>query len=255
MCAAAGQSRQLAPGDRVLLLACDPSMYVELVSCDLAGGGGSDGAATAAAAEDRAGSRPSKLPRLGDEQPAQQDGQPEQQQQQDGQQQQSGQQQQDGQKQQQQQQQAPAAGAVAAAGGPVVLVLVGVQGAGKSTFCDALIQRTQQQQQQGQQKGQPQGQPQRLPAPRWVRVNQDSIAGPGRRGTREQCLDAARAALQRGDSCLIDRTNVDQDQRRPFVRLAQQQGAKVRGSVVGRGGWLEGRVGCQLPDGGCAAGI
>lgn len=49
----------------------------------------------------------------------------------------------------------------------------------------------------------------------------------GKRGTREQCLEAARQALGRGDSVLIDRTNVTQDQRRPFVRLAAQQGAQV----------------------------
>ncbi|KAL4419776.1 hypothetical protein ABPG75_006874 [Micractinium tetrahymenae] len=275
----AGQSRLLSPGDRVLLLACDPSMYVELGACDSSGsGGGGGGAPAAAAAADGAEERPSKRSRPDNEQQAQQDGQQQQQaqqaqqdgqqqqqqQQQDGQQQQQQQAQQDGQQQQQQQQQAQSGGqqqqqqqapsAAASAAGvnpvpPVVLVLVGVQGAGKSTFCNALMQRTQQpaQQQQGQQQPgqaqaeglqeqqhpqqpaqqQQQAQQQHPQAPRWVRINQDSIAGPGRRGTREQCLDAARAALQRGHSCLIDRTNVDQDQRRPFVRLAQQQGAQV----------------------------
>ncbi|KAL4430393.1 hypothetical protein ABPG77_002199 [Micractinium sp. CCAP 211/92] len=257
----AGQSRLLAPGDRVLLLACDPSMHVELISCDT--GGGSGDAAAAAAGAGGPEQRPSKRARSGCEQQAQQDGQPEQQQQQQGcQQQQDGepeqqqqqqrqqqQRQQDGQQQrngqQQQEEQAPSAGVVAAAGAsvpPVMLVLVGVQGAGKSTFCNALIRRKQQQQghqQAGQaqprgsqQQEQQQQQQQQQQEPRWVRINQDSIAGPGRRGSREQCLEAARAALQRGDSCLIDRTNVGQDQRRPFVRLAQQQGAQAHCLVL-----------------------
>lgn len=221
----AGQSRQLAPGDRVLLLACDPSMYVELVSCDSAGDGGGSGAEVVAAAEAEDERRPSKRLRGGDEQQVQQDGRREQQQaQQDCQ-------------QQGPQEQALSAHAAGTAGGPapaVLLVLVGVQGAGKSTFCDALIQRTQQQQQAGQARSRSQSeqQQQQQQAPRWVRVNQDSIAGPGRRGTREQCLEAARAALQRGDSCLVDRTNVDQDQRRPFVRLAQQQGVEAHCLVL-----------------------
>ena len=78
---------------------------------------------------------------------------------------------------------APAAH-VAAVTQPVVLILVGLQGSGKSTFCQGLQQRSQL---------------------RWSRINQDSIAGPGKRGTREQCLEAARHALQGGSSVAIDR--------------------------------------------------
>jgi len=38
----------------------------------------------------------------------------------------------------------------------------------------------------------------------WIRCNQDTINN-GKRGTRKQCLTLARQALQRGQSCIIDR--------------------------------------------------
>lgn len=64
---------------------------------------------------------------------------------------------------------APAAAAAAPNGRPMVLVLCGVQGSGKSTFCGA------------------------LPQPPWGRVNQDTL------GSREKCLRTM-WALVRGDS-------------------------------------------------------
>ena len=74
----------------------------------------------------------------------------------------------------------------------VCLILVGVQGSGKSTFSAVLAERS---------------------ALQWVRINQDSIAGTGRRGTRELCLEAAQEALQQGKSVIIDRTNLNQARR------------------------------------------
>ena len=92
---------------------------------------------------------------------------------------------------------------------PVVLVLCGVQGAGKSTFALALVQ-------QGQ---------------RWVRVNQDSVAS-GRKGSRQQCLSAAKAALEQGSGVVIDRTNVTPGQRAPFVAQARLAGAPIHCLVL-----------------------
>ena len=57
----------------------------------------------------------------------------------------------------------------------------------------------------------------------------------GQRGTREQCLEEAQRALSRGESVLIDRTHVNPDQRRPFLRLAQQLGVQVGEEGVGAG--------------------
>ena len=65
----------------------------------------------------------------------------------------------------------------------------------------------------------------------------------GRRGTREQCLEAAARALAGGASVVVDRTGVTQDQRRPFVRLAQQHGVQVGGWRVAEGKRVAGRLG------------
>lgn len=136
-----GQSAALAPGDRVLLMATDPSVFVEL--------GASSSEAGAAAA--------------------------------------------------------------AAAARRVALVLVGISGSGKSTFAAELARRS---------------------ARPWRRVNQDTIDGGGR-GTREQCLQAARAALQAGQDVIVDRTNVSREQRAGFIDAARSLGAEVGG--CGRG--------------------
>lgn len=58
-------------------------------------------------------------------------------------------------------------------------------------------------------------------------LRQDSIAGPGRRGTRAQCVTAARRALVAGRGCLIDRCNFDATQRRDFIALAQELQCQV----------------------------
>jgi aprataxin len=93
---------------------------------------------------------------------------------------------------------------------PPLIVLVGLQGAGKSTFAAALQGRA------GAGGG---------GTLRWTRVCQDVIAGPGRRGTRAQCVAAAAAALRRGEGVIIDRTNVTAEQRFDFLAAARAAGA------------------------------
>ncbi len=92
----------------------------------------------------------------------------------------------------------PAGFAAAAGVAPVVVILVGVPGSGKSTFCARLIA-----------KGNT----------TWVRVNQDSISN-GRRGSKQQCLAAARNAVLAGHSCILDRCHQDAQQRTDFIKLA-----------------------------------
>lgn len=92
----------------------------------------------------------------------------------------------------------PAGSAAAAGAAPVVVILVGVPGSGKSTFCARLVA-----------KGNT----------TWVRVNQDSISN-GRRGSKQQCLAAARSAVLAGHSCILDRCHQDAQQRSDFIKLA-----------------------------------
>eukprot|EP00891_Asterochloris_glomerata_P006087 jgi/Astpho2/6087/Aster-04034 len=102
-------------------------------------------------------------------------------------------------------------------GAPVVLLMVGPVGSGKSTFAGRLI-------------GQGQAQ--------WVRVNQDTISGTQKPGSRQQCLAAARHILQAGKSCIIDRTHVTKEQRADFLALARDKGAEAHAVVLN----LESRV-------------
>ena len=92
----------------------------------------------------------------------------------------------------------PAGSAAAAGAAAVVVILVGVPGSGKSTFCARLIA-----------KGNT----------TWVRVNQDSVSN-GRRGSKQQCLAAAREAVLAGHSCILDRCHQDAQQRSDFIKLA-----------------------------------
>jgi len=84
---------------------------------------------------------------------------------------------------------------------PVVLLLVGPPGAGKSTVCA------------------------RLPRDAWTVVNQDTAGKRGKPGTRKQCVDAATRALQSGKHVAIDRCGLTVEQRGDFIALAAAHGA------------------------------
>ena len=70
-----------------------------------------------------------------------------------------------------------------------VIILVGLPGAGKSTFCDLF--------------------------PKHVQINQDSL------GNRGDCINAMKRQLSQGKSVIIDRTNITKAQRRYFVDIAK----------------------------------
>lgn len=129
----------------MLLLGCDPSMFVEVKAAPAPAAAGTAAAdnAAAAAATGEASARqggsepPSKRARTEGAAAAPGSAQ-----------------------QQQGRQPGGSTAAAAAAGSPVMLVLVGAQGAGKSTFCKELQRKTER----------PGGHR------RWARVNQDTIA-------------------------------------------------------------------------------
>ncbi|KAG6556035.1 hypothetical protein Mapa_001976 [Marchantia paleacea] len=80
----------------------------------------------------------------------------------------------------------------------VLLILIGVPGSGKSTFCSKLMSNG---------------------AQPWIQICQDIIAN-GKRGTKQQCLRQAESALLRRRSVVIDRCNIDIKQRQDFLELA-----------------------------------
>lgn len=86
-------------------------------------------------------------------------------------------------------------------GKPIVVLLMGAPGSGKSTFCEHVI---------------------RSSTRPWVRVCQDTI-GNGKAGTKSQCLKSATSALEDGKSVFIDRCNLDREQRAEFVKLGSPQ--------------------------------
>ncbi|XP_009628444.1 transcription factor bHLH140 isoform X3 [Nicotiana tomentosiformis] len=80
---------------------------------------------------------------------------------------------------------------------PIMVILMGAPGSGKSTFCDLVM---------------------RVSTRPWVRICQDTI-GNGKAGTKNQCLTGAASALKEGKSVFIDRCNLDREQRADFLKL------------------------------------
>lgn len=97
--------------------------------------------------------------------------------------------------------------------GPILLVLCGPQGAGKSYFCNQLMNSCQQQNNN------------------WTHLSQDTISK-GKSGSREQVERAANKALQEGKSVVVDRMHLDAAQRAHFVRVAQANNVPVHAVVL-----------------------
>lgn len=76
-----------------------------------------------------------------------------------------------------------------------VIILVGLPGAGKSTFCWNF--------------------------PEYSHINQDRL------GNRNDCINALKRSLSKGRSAVIDRTNISKAQRRYFIDVAKDHGADV----------------------------
>lgn len=93
---------------------------------------------------------------------------------------------------------------------PIVVILVGAPGSGKSTFCDHVM---------------------RVSTRPWVRVCQDTI-GNGKAGTKAQCLAISSTSLTDGKSILIDRCNLDKEQRADFIKLKELHQVDVHAVVL-----------------------
>jgi len=93
---------------------------------------------------------------------------------------------------------------------PVVLIMVGTVGSGKTTFAQALVDEH---------------------PHHWSRVCQDIVRG-GKSGTRQQCLAALSRAIADGKSVVVDRCNLDAGQRADFVALAKASQASVHSVVL-----------------------
>jgi DNA 3'-phosphatase len=98
-------------------------------------------------------------------------------------------------------------------GRPVLLILCGAQGSGKSTFCKQLLGEQERNNDDG----------------HWVHLSQDTI-NKGKPGKREKVEEEARAALERGHSVVVDRMHLDPEQRGYFVQVAKS--AQVPAHVV-----------------------
>jgi methylglyoxal/glyoxal reductase len=116
--------------------------------------------------------------------------------------------------------------------GPILLILCGVQGSGKSTFCEKVLD--------GARRAASYraciGKEDEWNVPtdeevdeqlandthKWLVVSQDTINN-GKPGKREKVEDEARVALRQGRSVIVDRMHIDVEQRRYFVDLAAQE--------------------------------
>ncbi|CAD7701142.1 unnamed protein product [Ostreobium quekettii] len=93
---------------------------------------------------------------------------------------------------------------------PTILLMIGAQGAGKSTFANGLVE-----------KG-------FLP---WVRINQDTIRN-GTRGRRPECVMLVKHYLSLGYCCVVDRMNYTVEQRRDFIELAKDLDVPIHAVIL-----------------------
>lgn len=109
--------------------------------------------------------------------------------------------------------------------GPIMLILAGVQGSGKSTFCQQVllgqidIGSSNKQAAATPSSNNPQQQEQQQH--QWIWLSQDTINN-GKSGKREKVESEARQAIQQGHSVIIDRMHLDPEQRKYFVDIAKE---------------------------------
>lgn len=96
--------------------------------------------------------------------------------------------------------------------GPILLLLVGVQGSGKSTFCAELADDPDSKQ-------------------RWVHLSQDTISQ-GKPGKRHQVEEATRQALREGKSVVVDRTHLTEEQRSYFIEIGKDINVKIHAVLL-----------------------
>ena len=98
--------------------------------------------------------------------------------------------------------------------GPILLILCGAQGSGKSTFCQALVENN---------KGSDDDDDDKKSAGSkslWVHLSQDTVGPNGKPGTRQMVEKAAAEALQQGRCVVVDRMHLYATQRSYFVQIA-----------------------------------
>jgi predicted kinase len=94
--------------------------------------------------------------------------------------------------------------------GPILLIVCGAQGCGKSTFCKRLAQDENS---------------------HWIHLSQDTISD-GKPGKRQAVQEAALDALRNHHSVVIDRTHLDPEQRLHFIQVAQRANVPVHAVVL-----------------------
>jgi len=97
---------------------------------------------------------------------------------------------------------------------PILIVLCGVQGSGKSTFCSTIVGGNVDSER------------------RWVSYAQDTIGKNGKPGKREAVEIAVRNALVSGKSVVVDRTHIEAVQRSYFVELGRELKVPVHAVVL-----------------------
>ncbi|AES59709.2 putative adenylylsulfatase [Medicago truncatula] len=93
---------------------------------------------------------------------------------------------------------------------PILVILVGAPGSGKSTFCEEVM---------------------RSSSRTWLRVCQDTI-GNGKAGSKAQCLSSAARGLKDGKSVFIDRCNLNREQRSDFLKLRGESQIDIHAVVL-----------------------
>ena len=61
---------------------------------------------------------------------------------------------------------------------------------------------------------------------KWARVSQDILR------SRDKCIKAARKAILQGKHVIVDRTNLTQSQRKPWINLAAEFGIRPEAVVM-----------------------